>query len=510
MGGRVRPRVCVLANWISTTANGVTQSRQSDPANEITSLDGTTQDVGYEADGNMTVMPKDPLPGYRPEHYILRYDPTSPRRLRRAGAWNRLTGVYEDTGTGTDAKGKWDEGDTLVAAYQYDPPSPTGFGVASALGRRTAKIVHEGTTASSWRRTDLYYDDQWRVVEERKSAQGTYSSLAATAATVVYAQYVYGPGYIDTPIGRFRDANGVPNDGPQGDGLEETLYYTYDANHNITAVLRPDGKVVERYLYDAYEQAHVINGDPSLDPDGAAPPTGQTMAQWTLDPNNKSDVDDVVLATGLRFDPETGNYYARNRIYDPILARFLTADPSPDGRHVDGMNPYQYCLSNPIDATDPMGTETRSWWDFAGSALTASPAAYALDLYNRATGGNVATRFVAKRYENLGHAAGLKLQGEVMSSSLATVVTLAAGPGWERKFGIEPSPPIRSFADLGRQLTGMLAPGVKLDIELAAAVYASSTSHRDRPSKPRPFNESDPLSKSDRPRPVPSALRTRT
>ena len=44
------------------------------------------------------------------------------------------------------------------------------------------------------------------------------------------------------------------------------------------------------------------------------------------------------------------------RVYDPVLARFLSADPFIDGAgDSQGYNRYSYVLNNPLNATDPTG-----------------------------------------------------------------------------------------------------------------------------------------------------------
>jgi len=75
---------------------------------------------------------------------------------------------------------------------------------------------------------------------------------------VPYLQYVWSARYIDAPVLRDRDAD------ESADGtLEERLYYTTDGGANITALVEPDGDVVERYTYDAYgrrEARHPTTG----------------------------------------------------------------------------------------------------------------------------------------------------------------------------------------------------------------------------------------------------------
>jgi len=41
------------------------------------------------------------------------------------------------------------------------------------------------------------------------------------------------------------------------------MYYTTDANFNVTALVRADtGRVAERYEYDPYGFVTILNGDP--------------------------------------------------------------------------------------------------------------------------------------------------------------------------------------------------------------------------------------------------------
>lgn len=55
-------------------------------------------------------------------------------------------------------------------------------------------------------------------------------------------------------------------------------------------------------------------------------------------------------------DPITGHYLLGNgyRAYNPVLMRFNSPDSlSPFGR--GGLNPYNYCLGEPINRVDPTG-----------------------------------------------------------------------------------------------------------------------------------------------------------
>jgi YD repeat-containing protein len=52
--------------------------------------------------------------------------------------------------------------------------------------------------------------------------------------------------------------------------LEQRLYALSDANYNVTAVIEPDGDVVERYVYDAYGNVTVLNPDFTVKTAGTA------------------------------------------------------------------------------------------------------------------------------------------------------------------------------------------------------------------------------------------------
>ncbi|QEX16439.1 hypothetical protein FRZ44_17320 [Hypericibacter terrae] len=58
---------------------------------------------------------------------------------------------------------------------------------------------------------------------------------------------------------------------------------------------------------------------------------------------------------GERHDDETGLLYLNARYYDPVLARFIQADPSDPSQPGVGPNRYTYAGGNPIGALDPSG-----------------------------------------------------------------------------------------------------------------------------------------------------------
>lgn len=59
--------------------------------------------------------------------------------------------------------------------------------------------------------------------------------------------------------------------------------------------------------------------------------------------------------TGRQYEPETGLYYYRNRMFDPVSGRFLTKDPL--GIQGGDVNLYRYGGNNTFLYTDPYGLQ---------------------------------------------------------------------------------------------------------------------------------------------------------
>ena len=124
-----------LGNWSQFDDNGVTQTRTTDPANEISGITGGTVTPAYDLAGNMTTMPQ---PGNATVGLTCVYD-----------AWDRLVEVSNGT--------------TVLAQYEY--------GGAGRLVSETAG----GTT------TYAFYDGD-EVIETR---------VGGTGASNIQYQYVW-------------------------------------------------------------------------------------------------------------------------------------------------------------------------------------------------------------------------------------------------------------------------------------------------------------------------------
>ena len=114
----------------------------------------------------------------------------------------------------------------------------------------------------------------------------------------------------------------------QGDAFSSDLL-AIDQQRSVLQVAGPDGPV--RQAYAPYGPRRVDSGPGSL-----------------------------LGFTGEAVDPVTGHYLLGNghRAFNPVLMRFNSPDNlSPFGR--GGLNPYAYCLGDPVNFTDPTGQIAR-------------------------------------------------------------------------------------------------------------------------------------------------------
>jgi RHS repeat-associated protein len=207
-------------------------------------------------------------------------------------AWNRLVEVADSVV------------DTMVA-YEHD-----------ALGRRIEITVNNDPA------TDLFYSSNWQVVEERVS--GTTK-----------VRYIWSPVYVDAMVLRDRDA-----DGNSGNGLEQRLYVTHDANWNITALINTSGSVVERYVQDPYGRFDVK--------DASWGALSNSAYAW------------IYVHQGGRWDAAAGLYHFRHRDYSPTLMRWASVDPI--GFRARDVNLNRYEGNSPLIWVDPRGLQIPREW----------------------------------------------------------------------------------------------------------------------------------------------------
>ncbi len=126
-----------------------------------------------------------------------------------------------------------------------------------------------------------------------------------------------------------------------GTSTVATKYWLKDHLGSIHAEMDANGANILRMSFDAWGKRRLATGA-----DG--------------DPNNLASFATQRGFTGHEMLDEVGLVHMNGRIYDPVLGRFMQADPiiqSPfDGQNY---NRYSYVMNNPLSLTDPTGF---SWW----------------------------------------------------------------------------------------------------------------------------------------------------
>ncbi len=134
---------------------------------------------------------------------------------------------------------------------------------------------------------------------------------------------------------------------PGGDGIAavyilhkeaapETQYLHRDHLGSIDTITDSFGKVIERRSYDAHGKLR-----DALDWDGEAVAVTPVLDQGF---------------TGHRQLSSLGLVHMKARLYDPVLGRFLSADPTVQfPNSTQGFNRYAYVNNNPLSFTDPSG-----------------------------------------------------------------------------------------------------------------------------------------------------------
>jgi RHS repeat-associated protein len=273
-----------LGNMKSISLDGAATTRAHNQQNQLTDMDtGVSGTLSYDNNGNVTLDD---------QGHTLVYD-----------AWNRLVEVKS--------------GGTTLRTYAYD-----------GVGRR----ITEDTPSTD--AVEVYYSDQWQVLEERTGSSGL----------TLHAQYVWSPVYVDALVLRDYDYNASGTF-----TVGERVYALQDANFNVTALVTwqtgTTWAVSERFLNDPYGKFTTYDGSWNVQND---------TLLWNYQHQ------------GLRLDRLTGSntagvstdgtgwYDNRYRVYSSAMMRWAQQEPF-GAEYIDGMNLYEYVGDNPITGLDPDG-----------------------------------------------------------------------------------------------------------------------------------------------------------
>lgn len=116
-----------------------------------------------------------------------------------------------------------------------------------------------------------------------------------------------------------------------------TQYWHKDALGSVVAITNASGVVIERLAYESFGKRAYSNG--LLD-------NGDTVTGLNGDRG----------FTGHEHIDAVGLINMNGRIFDPGLARFMSADPFVQSPYnLQSYNRYSYCLGGPLSCTDPSG-----------------------------------------------------------------------------------------------------------------------------------------------------------
>ena len=128
------------------------------------------------------------------------------------------------------------------------------------------------------------------------------------------------------------------------DGLaaSTTSYFQHDQLGSIAVVTDENGVVKERLAYDPWGKRRNIMSSP-----GTPDTRDLLVGKYT----NRGFTEHEHL-------DEIGMIHMNGRIYDPLIGRFMSADPHvTDPYNLQSFNRYAYVLNNPLSLTDPTGYE---------------------------------------------------------------------------------------------------------------------------------------------------------
>ena len=187
---------------------------------------------------------------------------------------------------------------TGIYLFSYDP-----------LGRRVKKV--DENTSGTVLATYTYHYEESQVVVEYQPSSVTWT-------------YYLGIG-IDQDVMRVYGTT--------------TQWYYHDALGSVGTVADHSGTVLEKYEYNGQGQYQITG------------PTGTVLTTTAIS--------NYLMFTGRELDSETGNYFYRARYYNPTLGRFISRDPLSGAEFSQGTNLYAYCGNDPVNNSDPNGTDKK-------------------------------------------------------------------------------------------------------------------------------------------------------
>jgi RHS repeat-associated protein len=212
-------------------------------------------------------------------------------------------------------------GSAATYTYTYSPEHErVRLGTQLQTGTQTSIYLHPGGGGA------LFYEKEIKL--DTSLEHKHYVQAGAILVGVYVTKSTYASG-----------------DGPQ------MRYYLKDNLGSIVAIANEAGAVAERLAYEAFGKRRF--------PDGTADPNN-TIFGITTDRG----------FTGHEHLDELQLIHMNGRVYDPLLGRFITPDPTiQSADNLQTYNRYSYTANNPLSNTDPSGfgwgSRFRHFWHWA-------------------------------------------------------------------------------------------------------------------------------------------------
>jgi RHS repeat-associated protein len=286
-----------IGNRQTSAVDGSSRTYTTNDVNQYGSITNPGEAFEYDPDGNLTLD--------RQFHYTW-------------DAENRLVEVMTRIEAGQN-QWAYEAGDKHVY-FTYD-----------YMGRRVRKRV-ETYNGTSWPETSdgLFVYDGWNPV----------LVLNANASNAVVRKYQWGLDLSQTVHG----AGGiggllacVETQGTSDPGDDQTYWFFYDANGNVSQVLNAN------YPYNNLTIAGTYEYDPY----------GNTIAINDVDQSGYAYTNPFRFSTKW-FDAETGLYNYGHRYYSPRLGRWTNQDPIGE---MGGLNVYAFVGNRVANLVDPLGLD---------------------------------------------------------------------------------------------------------------------------------------------------------
>ena len=296
------------------------------------SLNGNaTLSMSYDAIGNISSKSDVGTYNYTTQQSACAYTglPAQPHAVRNAAG---TAYCYDADGNMTS------RGGAAVTWYPYNLPQS----INQAGGN--SSTFYYAPDRSRYRQVSL----NGSTSEDRTYVAGLFEKLTSSSAGVEYRHYIIANG--QTVAMRVISAS-----------RNDTLYLHTDHLGSTDTITNQSGSVLIHESYDAWGKRRGSN--------------------WTGTPS-ASDTSTIATSTHVGFTAQEeidnlGLVNLNGRVYDPTLARFLSADPYVQAPYdLQSLNRYSYTFDNPLNAIDPTGFDGCTGSNIADAGADSAACAY--------------------------------------------------------------------------------------------------------------------------------------